>query len=111
MHIVIIENNLIWSSRLSKTAKALGHTVQIFDKIPAELPKGDVAILNLGSEHLCTEELVSRLNEAGFKTIGHAGHKEKPLLAHGESMGVHSVVSNSTLTFKLEEVLNSVSAN
>jgi hypothetical protein len=108
MHILIIENNLIWSSRLSKTAKALGHTVQIFAHFPTEIPAGQIAILNLGSEKLCTPELVEALHASGYKTIGHAGHKEKPLLAHGESMGVHSVVSNSTLTFKLEDVISSL---
>lgn len=41
----------------------------------------------------------------GVKTIAHAGHKEKELLATGEAAGVDLVVTNGTITHKLGEVL------
>lgn len=106
--ILIFEDNLMWSERLRKTVKGLGHEAVVVSRLKADLPKGDVAILNLGSESLWSSELVASLKANGVFLIGHAGHKEKQKLEAGREVGIDQVVSNSTLTFKLDEVLAQV---
>ena len=109
MKILILEDNLIWSSRLAKTVKSLGHEALVLARIPAQMPAGDVALLNLGNGQLCSAEIIETLKGQGTKTVAHAGHKEKPLLDQGNEMGVDLVVTNSTLTYKLEETLSQLS--
>jgi hypothetical protein len=101
---LIFEENLIWSERLRKSLVGLGHEAIVISRLGAEIPTGDVAILNFGSI-LWSEALVARLRESGVKTIGHAGHKEKEKLELGRIAGIDTVVTNSTLTYKLETIL------
>lgn|GEM_PF-552426 len=108
MKVLIFEDNLIWSERLRKTVTGLGHEAIVISRLKAVLPDGDVAILNLGSETLWSSELVAGLKAKGFHLVGHAGHKEKQKLQEGREEGVDQVVSNSTLTFKLDDVLAKV---
>ncbi|MFM9871893.1 MAG: hypothetical protein ACKVQS_00345 [Fimbriimonadaceae bacterium] len=110
MRILIFEDNLIWSERLRKSVTGLGHEAVVVSRLKAELPDCDVAILNLGSETLWSTELVAGLKAKNVHLIGHAGHKEKQKLEAGREEGVDQVVSNSTLTFKLDEVLARVLA-
>lgn len=105
MTVLVFEDNLMWSARLAKTLAHLGHQAQVLSGLPSEMPQADAAIVNLGSETLRVEDLLPRLRAAGIWTIGHAGHKEKGLLAAGREAGCSEVVSNSTLTYKLDEVL------
>lgn len=106
MRVLVLEDNLMWSARLRQSLMGLGHEVVMLDRIPEELPQADVAILNLGSDKLWSAELVSALKDQGAHVVGHAGHKEKQLLAAGREEGCDQVVSNSTLTFKLADVLD-----
>jgi hypothetical protein len=105
MKALVFEDNLLWSSRLILTVKAAGWEVESVAKLPVDLPEGEAAIINLGSSTFDPEGLVPRLKAAGFFVVGHAGHKEKPLLTMGNEAGCDLVVSNSTLTFKMEEIL------
>lgn len=109
MKILILEDNLIWSSRLAKTVTSLGHEAVVLDRIPTPMPPADVAILNLRNSQLCSTEIINNLKNQDTKTVAHAGHKEKPLLEQGNEMGVDMVVSNSTLTYKLAETLAQLS--
>jgi len=105
MTVAIFEENLIWSARLAKSVSSLGHEAIILDRLPSELPAADFAIVNLGSTKFDLANVVPELKAAGVHVIGHAGHKEKPLLAAGDEFGCDQVVSNSTLTFRLETLL------
>ena len=101
MRVLIIERNLLWSSRLANSVRGLGHEAQVVDVAPDELD-ADVAIINLAEPDM---DAISRLNARSIKIVAHAGHKEKERLAHGRSAGCELVVTNSELTFKLEEIL------
>ena len=103
MHVLVFENNLMWSARLAQTLGSLGHTATVIGVIPEDLPAAQAAIVNLGS--VGASELVGRLNAAGIYTIGHAGHKEKELQALGKAAGCDRLASNSELTYKLEGLL------
>ncbi|HRJ27097.1 MAG TPA: hypothetical protein PLO61_06265 [Fimbriimonadaceae bacterium] len=106
MTILIFERNLIWSGRLVRSARALGHEPIVLAAWPDQLPSADFAILNLGEPPGDLTTVVEALHAAGISTIGHAGHKEKGPLAYGVESGCDQVVSNSSLTFKLNELLD-----
>jgi hypothetical protein len=106
MTILIFEDNLMWSVKLSNAAKALGHEAAVLTAVPDGLPTADAAIVNLGSESMAVDDLLPLLKQKGIWTVGHAGHKEKGLLDAGREAGCDLVVTNSTLTFKLDQVLN-----
>lgn len=105
MKIGVFEDNLMWSPRLVKSISTLGHEAIVMEKEPADLPEMQVGIVNLGSQAFETRELVAKLKAAGIHVVGHAGHKETPLLEFGRNMGCDQVVSNSSLTFHLEKIL------
>ena len=111
MVVLVFEDNLLWSSRLFKSLKALGHE-PIVRTTPDPSPSGaEVAIVNLGSEKLEPRALVPALNAAGICTIGHAGHKETEVLEFGHDIGCRILATNSQITFHLENLLKSAGNN
>jgi hypothetical protein len=108
MRIFVFEDNLMWSSRLLQTLKALGHEPVLRTTIPAESEGAEAAIVNLGSLRIPTAELIPKLRELGVHVIGHAGHKEKELMQFGKDAGCDTLATNSELTFKIESLLAKV---
>ena len=108
MTVLVYEDNLLWSSRLVKSLKALGHVPIVRTKPDSTKGDADVAIVNLGSDGLEPESLVPALNAQGIHTIGHAGHKETEVLELGRRAGCTTLATNSQLTFKLENLLAQV---
>lgn len=102
MKVWIFEDNLMWSARLVQSLKALGHEPIVVTEIPDDAT-AEYAILNLGASTFAT--LVPALKEKGIITIGHAGHKEKDLLALGREAGCDKIATNSELTYKIESLL------
>lgn len=104
MKIAVYEDNLIWSARLDKSIRALGHEAVILSNL--EVPEGiERAIVNLSSPTIDPRPLVEMLKSASIPIIAHAGHKETALRELGLDLGVDQLVSNSQLTFKLAEIL------
>lgn len=106
MTVLVFEHNLLWSARLERTLRALGHTPVVLDRLPATLPAGEAAIVNLSIPGIDLDALVPRLKEQGTHVIGHAGHKEADKLDDGRVLGCDQILSNGTLTFKLEQALS-----
>ena len=104
MKVWVFEDNLIWSSRLVKSLRSLGHEPLVTTAVPEGT--AEAAVVNLGSPKL--GELVPQLRERGVYTIGHAGHKEKDLLQLGREAGCDAIATNSELTFKIESLLQKV---
>lgn len=102
MTVLIVESNLIWSSRLSNSVRSLGHEPFVLLKCD-ESVFADLAILNLSSPNFQSD--LEFLKGKGIRTIAHAGHKEHEKLELGKIAGVDKIVSNSELTFKLETIL------
>lgn len=101
--VLIYESNLFWGARLLQTAKLLGHeTIRVshLEPLPA-----DIAIVNLSDPENKLKPLVDSLRAQGTYIIGHAGHKERPLLEMGNTLGVHRVATNSEVTHKLDALL------
>jgi hypothetical protein len=105
MRILILEDNLFWSSRLRLSVVALGHEPVVLERMPPAWPDAELAIVNLGSVELAPPLVVPALRERGIRVIGHAGHKEGALLDLGRAAGCHLIVSNGTLTHRLEQVI------
>ncbi len=101
MRILVLETNLMWTSRLRQSITALGHEPLVSGVIPTG--HFDVAIVNLGDEPLRSQ--VPALIAQGVYVIAHAGHKEKELHSIGKGLGCHKLATNSELTFKLPELL------
>lgn len=102
---LVLDENLFWTSRLGKGLEALGHETVALAEVPEEWPDAEVAVVNLGSQEFEPRSTVAALREKGIKVVGHAGHKEGTLLGTGEEAGCELVVTNSELTFKLEQIL------
>lgn len=109
MQILIVETNLMWSSRLAKSVAACGHQSHVVATIPSET-ECQAAIVNLANFESAEDanQAVRALHELGCKVIGHAGHKEKPLLQVGEEAGCDVLVTNGELTWKIEKILGNL---
>lgn len=105
-NLLIFENNLMWSVRLKKSAAALGWEATVLQQSTEDIPEAEAAIINLGVPEFA--EMVAPLREKGIHVIGHAGHKERPLLQFGRDSGCDQVVTNSSLTHHLDKVLEAV---
>lgn len=108
MNILVADENLMWTTRLAKSLRALGHSPVLTEKMPQDNLECEVAIINLGSKAIPCQELVPKLKEWGVKIIAHAGHKELELLQLGEGLGCDVLCTNSELTWKTESVLNKI---
>lgn len=109
MRVLILERNLLWSSRLMKTLEALGHEAAVAESAEkAEEADADVAIVNLSDPNWDPRTLVPALKARSQWVIGHAGHKEKDLHRLGKEVGCDAMATNSQLTFKLAELLDQV---
>jgi hypothetical protein len=104
----VFEDNLIWSERLLRTLRSLGHEATALVAIPDGGEKADTALINLSSRAVRPETLAPSLKSMGVRTIGFAGHKEKEVLAAGRAIGCDVVATNSEVTFKLESLLGPV---
>ena len=107
MRILVYEDNLLWSSRFLNTLRALGHEPEVRTK--PEPGNATVAIVNLGSQRLQPEVLVPALVALGVHVIGHAGHKEKDILELGRTCGCQTVATNSEITYKIVDLLQTIS--
>jgi len=105
MKVLIFEDNLMWSSRLTQSLKAFGHEPAVRTGLPAEAEGATAAIINLGSKSPDPAALVTRLHELGIRVIAHAGHREKELIELGRAAGADVLATNSELTFKLPKLV------
>lgn len=105
MIVLVFETNLMWSSRLVKSLRELGHEAVLRSEMPEEAAGATAAIVNLGDRSLPAETLVKKLHEMDVKVIAHAGHKEKDLHELGREAGADILATNSQLTFKLPDLL------
>jgi DNA-binding response OmpR family regulator len=105
MKVLMLQDNLMWSARLERSLKALGHEPTTLSEVPDDLDSVDLALVNLSGARFSPEEAIERLRAAGVYVIAHAGHKEKPKLQVGRESGADRVATNSEVTFKLETLL------
>ncbi len=102
MNVLILETNLLWSERLKRGVRALGHEPCVSAALPGAMAQYDLAVVNLAE---LDPEAVRALRAEGVRVVGHAGHKEKDLLELGRAAGCDALATNSEITHKLAEVL------
>lgn len=105
MKVLVFEDNLMWSARLSQTLKGHGHEPLVRKSLPTESEGAEAAIVNLGWTSPSPVDLVARLHELGIPVLAHAGHKEKELMQLGKEAKADVLATNSQLTFKLPDLL------
>lgn len=103
MKVLIVDDNLMWTSRLRKSLASLGHTSEVGSAESGE--SCDIAIVNLSSKGVNPTESIQELRARGVRTICHAGHKEKDLLNAGRKAGCDHIATHSELTFKLGDIM------
>jgi hypothetical protein len=111
VRVLLLDENLFWTSRLSKLVEALGHQAVVLDRVPDCWPEGEVAVVNLGSTVFEPSSTVPALRGRGFRVVGHAGHKESSLIEEGTAAGCDLVVTNSQLTHKFPEIVARLSGD
>lgn len=89
-----------------QTLKGLGHEPLLRSHAPTDSEGAQAAIVNLSSPK--TADLIAKLKALGVHVIGHAGHKEKELMAFGKDAGCDTLATNSELTYKIESLLAKV---
>lgn len=107
MKVLVFEDNLLWSSRFLQGLRKLGHEAEL-GRMVEDVQGWDAAIVNLGDPEHADPEFVGRLRSAGVRVIGHAGHKEKDLLALGRAAGCDRIATNGQITHRLADILESV---
>lgn len=105
MKVLLYEDNLLWSSRLSQTLRAFGHEPLLRRGLPDSPEGAELAIINLGAKSPSPSDLVTQLHELGIPVLAHAGHREKELMELGRDAGADRLATNSELTFKLPELV------
>lgn len=104
MKVLLFDDNLMWTTRFTKTLRSLGHEVELATGVPDQTD-AQAAILNLGSPKIDAAALVPALQLLGVRVIGHAGHKEKELHALGKAVGCDVLATNRQITVDLEGLL------
>lgn len=108
MRVAVYEDNLIWSSRLASSLRAMGHEAMVLRTADAPLPDGaTVAIVNLTSPTLDPKQVLGHIKRRVF-TIGHGGHKELADLPSELKGACDLVTTNGTLSLRFEAVMSQV---
>ncbi|KAA0228713.1 hypothetical protein FCG40_07025 [Fimbriimonadia bacterium ATM] len=105
MKVLILERNLLWTSRFTQTLRSLGHESDVLQSPPQDLNAYRVAIVHLADAALDVNEIVSELKSQGIVVIGHAGHKEVEALEAGRAAGCDRVATNGEITAKLPQII------
>lgn len=101
----MLEDNLMWSSKLVQALKGAGHEAVIAQSVPGDLASFGAAIVNLGSRAIDPSVVVPALKSGNVFVVGHAGHKEEMLQELGHSLGCDVVATNSQVAFKIKQIL------
>ncbi len=114
MKVIIIDENMILSSKLRSIAKNQGFETKVIsfskpdtvEKIKEFNP--DYILINLESKANDVFELIKKLKEGGFKIIGYCGHTNVILARKAKKEGVNFVATNSSIVSHFDEIINAV---
>ncbi len=103
--VLVIEPDLLWSSRISQTLKASDIPFQLASKVPDSAEGIAVAIVPLSCKLLSPEACIPALLHLGIPVIAHAGHRDAELLQLGRDLNATQVVTNGSLARSLPTIL------
>jgi hypothetical protein len=101
MKVLILEANLLWSTKVARMLAASGIETEVRSAVPSE-SDAMIAIINLGER---TPVEIESLKQMGMKILAHAGHKETELLDLGKATGCDRIATNSAIAHKLPQIL------
>lgn len=115
--IVLIEDDLFFSSKIENILKNSEFVIKIFSKETEVLnylkdnPAG-LILINLASHSLNPLNLISDIKaDSNVKTIpilGYCGHTQKELIEEAQKLGCDKVVPNSVMVSALPKLLNQI---
>lgn len=113
--IVLIEDDLFFSSKIENILKNSEFVIKTFSKKTKALnylkdnPAG-LILINLASHSLNPLKLISEIKaDPDLKSIpilGYCGHTQKELIEKARNLGCHKVVPNSAIVLTLTKLLN-----
>ncbi|NPA51279.1 MAG: hypothetical protein GXO22_00095 [Aquificae bacterium] len=114
MKILIIDENMILSSKLRNQAKDKGYEPKIlsfvrqdsYEKIKGFNP--DYILINLESKANSSLELIDKLKKDNFKIIGYCGHTRIDLAQKAKDKGANFIATNSSIISHFEEIIKGV---
>lgn len=98
MTVAIYEPNLFWAAKIRAAIHAAGWRCSDW---PAH-ERVHILVAGLYADPSELEAVVRHAGELGVPVLGHAGHKEKELLALGRRLGCRSVLTNGELAHRLK---------
>ncbi len=113
MKVVIIDENMILSSKLRSIAKNTGYEPKVIsfsksdtvEKIKEFNP--DYILISLESKANNVFDLIEKLKE-NFKIVGYCGHTNVNLARRAKDAGVNFVATNSSIVSHFEEIIKAV---
>ena len=105
--ILLIQNNLFFSSRIENSVRALGYEIETLSNPQAARNPSEatLVIINLAARALDPLSRIQKLKEGGAIIVGYAGHKEALLLESARKAGCDFVVSNAMIHQDLPSIL------
>jgi CheY-like chemotaxis protein len=113
-HILVVDDNLLFSSRLLSGLRQLGAAATLVDVAGevvsrARAVKPDAILIDLASRSLSSAQRVRELKAdadlASIPIVGYCGHLETQLIDDGRAAGCDVVVANSALVSGLPDVI------
>ncbi|MCX7799582.1 MAG: hypothetical protein N2109_04490 [Fimbriimonadales bacterium] len=98
MTVAIFEPNLFWAAKVRAAVQAAGW--RCVDWSGDENVR--VLVVGLYADPRLLESVTTEARHLGVPVIGHAGHKEKELLAFGRRHGCQAVLTNGELAHRLK---------
>ncbi|OGC78676.1 MAG: hypothetical protein A2145_06995 [candidate division Zixibacteria bacterium RBG_16_40_9] len=115
--IVLIEDDLFFSSKIENLLKSSNyeiHTISktegLLDSLKQDIP--DLILINLASSNLnplsIIPEIKNQLNLRSIPIIGYCGHTQRELIEKALKLGCDKVLPNSVIVSTLPKLLNQI---
>jgi len=95
MKVLLLDDNLLSSTRLQRALETQGHEVHVAAK-PDKSDSVDQVLINLGSRSLSGIELISQCRELfpGATVNGFCGHLEIKIRRAAKAAGINKILTN-----------------
>ncbi len=113
-NIVVIEDNMFFSSKFTPVLKNLGFTPKIISFVKPTTPEKikeltpEIIIINIESRANNPIQLIKKLKEENqnYKIVGYCGHGNINAMEQAKQAGIDLVVSNGAISSQLPQIIN-----
>jgi DNA-binding NarL/FixJ family response regulator len=118
-NVVIIEDNMFFSSKFTPVLKNLGYTPKVISFVkPTTLEKirelnPEIIIINIESRVNNPINLIQELKgeNQNYKIVGYCGHGNINAMEQAKQAGIDLVVSNGVISSQLPQIINELTKN